>query len=222
MIAESHLSLMNTYDDLQIGGVEVKTRVVDDAKLVPAALAELGVGGDGGTHPIVGVDVKVSSNLFGRGRRCDLLVLCTGSNCLILQLDPMRRRDSALRSVAKLLGVNDVSFVCPNGFLKRTRGLSLFPNAGYPDCCDCSEIKAVEVGEYAARALKNPKLLKCESFKKLGKKTGVDLTPTTSSNGKIVKRRPKWDAGVFSKEEVLAVMYDAVASYRIVNKLLQV
>ncbi|CAH9087546.1 unnamed protein product [Cuscuta europaea] len=227
MIAETHLSQMNTYD-LQIGGVEVKTRVLDDAKLVQAALAELGVGGDGGAHPIVGLDVKVSSNLFGWRRKCDLLILCAGSNCLILQLNPMRGRNNALRRVADFLSFNDASFVCPNGFRKRTRGLPLFEyagetimmlgsfgcksrNAGF----ECSEIGAVEVGDYAARALKNPKLLKCKSSDKLGEEAGVDLTTDSSA-----KRRPKWDSKVFSEEEVLHVMHDAVACYRIVHKLL--
>ncbi|CAH9145019.1 unnamed protein product [Cuscuta epithymum] len=227
MIARTHLSQMNTYD-LQIGGVEVKTRVVDDVMLVEAALAELGVGGDGGAHPIVGVDVKVSSNLFGRGRRCDLLILCTRSNCLILQLDCMRRYKCISRIVTTFLSLKDVSFVCPNGFKKRTRGLPLFPHADEflvtSGCCGhkrrpiwfyCSEIGAVEVGDYAARALKNPKLLKCESSQKLGEEAGVDLT-----TGNSAKQRPKWDSKVFSEEEVLFVMHDAAASYRIVHKLL--
>ncbi|CAH9080205.1 unnamed protein product [Cuscuta epithymum] len=236
MIAESHLSKINTYN-VQIGGVDVKTRVVDDTKLVPAALAELGVGGvgDGGAHPIVGVDVKVSSNLFGRGKRCDLLILCTRSNCLILRLDPMRFcLDSDSQTVTDFLSFKDVSFVCPNGFRKRTRGLPLFVYANHTITTygrfrkttrnasfDCSEIGAVEVGYYAARALRNPKLLKCESFSKLGKEAGVDLTTGNSDNGKMVKRRPKWDAEVFSDEEVLSVMHDAAACYRIVHKLLQ-
>ncbi|CAH9145014.1 unnamed protein product [Cuscuta epithymum] len=233
MIAETHLSKINTYN-FQIGGVDVKTRVVDDAKLVPAALLELGVGGDGGAHPIVGLDVKVSSNLFGRRKRCDLLILCTGSNGLILQLNPMRRRNNALRTVADFLSLKDVSFVCPNGFRKSTRGLPLFVYANHTITTygrfrkttrnasfDCSEIGAVEVGDYAARALRNPKLLRCESFTKLGKEAGVDLTTGNSDNGKLAKRRPKWDAEVFSDEEVLSVMHDAAACYRIVHKLLQ-
>lgn len=224
MIPVSHLCKMGIYD-VQIGGVEVKARVINDGKLLSAALGELECDG---RNPVVGLDVKECSKLFGR-RRCALFILCTTTKCLIIQLDRMRRRNRIIpEALADFLSDESVCFVCPNGFVKRVRGLS-FPYEGrtlrigrcggissYPKYFNCQQIGAVEVGQYAAGILKNPQLLKCKSLEKLGSEAEVDLTSGEHA------RRPKWDSEVFSEEEVSCVMHDAVACYRIVDKLLRV
>nr|GMD46980.1 Werner Syndrome-like [Ipomoea batatas] len=211
MIPVSHLSKMGIYD-VKIGGVDMKARVINDGKLLSAALGELECDG---AHPIVGLDVKECSNFLGR-RRCALFILSTRSKCLIIQLNVMRRKNRSIpEALTDFLRDQSVCFVCPNGFLKRVRGLS-FRHEGssirlgfrcfrcfagrfsvYPNYFKCEEIGGVEVGQYAAGVLKNPELLKCKSLEKLGREAQVDLT---SSGGN--SRRPKWDSEVFSPEEV--------------------
>ncbi|CAH9080209.1 unnamed protein product [Cuscuta epithymum] len=239
MIPATHLSRMGIYD-VTIGGVEVKARVIDDGKLINAALAELELTEE--ENPIVGLDLKQCRNVFGR-RRCAAVILCTNAKCLIIQLDRMTRGGGGFknrrnrRRIPRILGdflsERRVCFVSPNGFEKRVHGLS-FPDtarvAKSGPCCGarssprlfkCKEIHAVEVGNYAARVLKKPELLKCKSLEKLGSEAGVDLNSSGCYGGNGVKaKRPKWDSEIFSEEEVLYVMHDAVACYRIVHKLL--
>lgn len=229
MIPVSHLSKMGIYD-VKIGGVDMKARVINDGKLLSSALGELECDG---AHPIVGLDVKECSNFLGR-RRCALFILSTRSKCLIIQLNVMRRKNRSIpEALTEFLRDQSVCFVCPNGFVKRVRGLSFryegssiglgFRRFGgrfsavYSNYFKCEEIGGVEVGQYVAGVLKNPELLKCKSLEKLGREAQVDLT---SSGGN--SRRPKWDSEVFSPEEVRCVMHDAVACYRIVDELLGV
>ncbi|VFQ84909.1 unnamed protein product [Cuscuta campestris] len=232
MIPATYLSRMGLYD-FTIGGVNVRAQVIVDPKLVDHALAELELTAD---NPFVGLDLKTCRDALGR-RRCALLILCTNTKCLIIQLDRMTKKSQNTRIpcvLGEFLSDKCLCFVSPNGFTKRTSGLSFRENANVvtltqfcrpsrsPRVFECKRIWAVEVGEYAARVLKNPKLLKCKSLEKLGAEAGVDLNTTAlSDSGARAKwPSPEWDSKLFSEEEVVSVMYDAVACYLIVQKLL--
>ncbi|VFQ98764.1 unnamed protein product [Cuscuta campestris] len=145
------------------------------------------------------------------------------------------KRSNPLRS--RVVFVRQVSlfrFVSPNEFTKRTSSLSFRENANVvtltqfcgpsysPRVFKCKRIWTVEVGEYAARVLKNPKLLKCKSLEKLGVEAGVDLNTTAllDSGGRAKRPSPKWGSKLFFEEEVVSIMYDAVGCYLIVQKLL--
>ncbi|VFR01687.1 unnamed protein product [Cuscuta campestris] len=232
MIPATYLSRMGLYD-VTIGGVTVRARVIDDPKLVDHALAELELTAD---NPFVGLDLKTCRDALGR-RRCALLILCTNTKCLIIQLDRMIKRckkNRVPRVLGDILSDKRLCFVSLNGFTKRANSLS-FRDTGdvlkgahsckpsvSPRVFKCKTIWAVEVGEYAARVLKNPQLLKCKSLEKLGVEAGVDLNTTalSDSGGRAKRPSPKWDSKLFSEEEVVSVMYDAVACYLIVQKLL--
>ena len=175
MIPAKFLRKMGIYN-FNFNGESVRVKVVDNEDLVDTGVAELTCPLDT-RFPIVGYDLKVTEKLPCLHRRPDLLLLYVRGHCLIVQLGRMY---SFPVSLSEFLSDQSVCFLSLrssyiHGRLERCLGLS------YSSKNNKSILKTgVDIGTFAARALKNRALEGCEYVEELASKAGFRIEEQAS------------------------------------------
>ncbi|KAK3199749.1 hypothetical protein Dsin_023164 [Dipteronia sinensis] len=194
MIPLHILSKFGNYE-VEIGGVNVKVSVIDHAALIDDKIHEL-------TsllqRNVVGVDVKF--HVEHRRGVAKLLILCVENRCLVIQLAQLSNQyPDSLKKFLSNETICFVSFNVSNMYIK-----------------DLPCLNGVEVGELAARVLKNPKLLRCVKLEDLVSKVGV----SSETAAELLEPTPKWNARVYSEKEIINASHKAYTCYVIGSKML--
>nr|XP_011468401.1 PREDICTED: uncharacterized protein LOC105352592 [Fragaria vesca subsp. vesca] len=179
--------------EVEVHGVKVKVSVVaDNDRLINEKISEFK---KLDKKNVVGVDVKTTYN-------ASLLLFCVEGHCLILA----RIKDAHKFEVWKLLSDQNTCFVGSNfEHMKHCSysGKEIFEKVGGI---------GVELDRLAAMILKKPSLKKKGVYELAGE-IGLHVKPVTGTC-------PKWDAKVFSEEEIKYAIHDVYAFYLIGEKLL--
>uniref|UniRef100_A0A2N9FJQ7 3'-5' exonuclease domain-containing protein n=1 Tax=Fagus sylvatica TaxID=28930 RepID=A0A2N9FJQ7_FAGSY len=190
------LSKMGMYD-INIQGTMVKVSVVDNSSVVDAKIDELKSLLQTLQKRVVGFDVKILKN-----RKANLMLLCVGTRCLIIQLCHLDRIPESLK---QFLADQTICFL-GTGMAKINRVLIDDKNI---DCWSC-----VEVGHFAARILKK-EFLEYYGLPKLAGLVGMDIK-------ELITEHPDWiwNSRMLSEEHIKYAIHNAYSSYVIGNKLL--
>ena len=190
------LSNMGMYD-IKIQGTMVKVSVVDNSSVVDAKIDELKSLLQTLQKRVVGFDVKILKN-----RIANLMLLCVGTRCLIIQLCHLDRIPESLK---QFLADQTTCFL-GTGMAKINRVLIDEKNI---DCWSC-----FEVGHFAFRILKK-EFLESYGLPKLAGLVGMDIK-------ELIIEHPDWiwNSRILSEEQIKYAMHNAYTSYVIGNKLL--
>ncbi len=190
------VSQMGMYD-IKIQGTMVKVSGVDNSSVVDAKIDELKSLLQTLQKRVVGFDVKILKN-----RIANLMLLCVGTRCLIIQLCHLDRIPESLK---QFLADQTICFL-GTGMAKINRVLIDDKNI---DCWSC-----VEVGHFAARILKK-QFLEDYKLPKLAGLVGMDIK-------ELITEHPDWiwNSRMLSEEHIKYAMHNAYSSYVIGNKLL--
>ncbi|GMH14328.1 hypothetical protein Nepgr_016169 [Nepenthes gracilis] len=210
MIPMAILSKMGKYGiEFEHEGVSVKVEVevLDSAELISSWIIDRLKRRLQEEEPIiVGLDLHASKNRWGNCSANSLLVICINDvNCLIVQLKYV---DKIPENLKKFLSDGRICFVGVSVDWKLSRGV--LPSLG-PLVC-----KMTELSHLAARIRKKPSY--CNSnLKALAAAYEVPYEPPALW-GCCGGRRINYEARVFSKEEVKALVRDAYVCYKIGQK----
>ncbi|KAL5786662.1 hypothetical protein ACOSQ2_009054 [Xanthoceras sorbifolium] len=210
MIPLHVLSKLGKYE-VEIGGVKIKTSIVDDYSLVDSNISELR---SLIQHPssIVGVDVKFHiDDQNKKDQAAKLLILCVANRCLVIQLD---QEDKFPKSLKKLFADGSICFVGV-GVDEKVTSDNLCNTRNSVECIASS----VEVGDLAARVLKKPSLIKC-GLEDLAREVGLNSMELATGSKGATGSSPDWNARVFSEEEIKVAIHEAYTCYCIGNHLL--
>ncbi|KAL3515929.1 hypothetical protein ACH5RR_022831 [Cinchona calisaya] len=209
--------------NIQINGVSIKVRVVDDESLVESGVDELNsklrmnlpiVGKSprcevsSTDHLLVGIDFKFQK----QSTRPSLLLIYAKDFCLIVQLG---RMSTFPETLATFLRNKSKCFV---GFKIGSKFSSLINHSFFHlGKSVCSTVRnGVEICELAAMVLKKPALQKCGGLLELAREIGFDMKEAVNMN----KENPDWSALCFSPEEVKYALDEAYNCYQMGKKLL--
>ncbi|GMH14325.1 hypothetical protein Nepgr_016166 [Nepenthes gracilis] len=184
----------------------LRTKTLERRMIPKAILSKMGKL-QGVEHVIVGVDLHASKNRWSNCSTNSLLVICINDvNCLIVQLKYV---DKIPENLKKFLSDRRICFVGVGVDWKLSRGV--LPSLG-PLVC-----KMTELSHLAARIRREPSY--CNSnLKALAAAYEVPYEPPALW-GCCGGRRINYEARVFSKEEVKALVHDAYVCYKIGQKL---
>jgi len=215
LIPLSFLSKMGMYD-IEIHGANVKVSVVDNPALVDAKINELKSSLQTSQRRVVGLDIKFALiNDIGDDEILQaedylplgkILLLCVGTDCLMIQLPTTMEVTDALR---QFLSDETICFLGTE-MREKVEELRRHYFSKQTQRVDCKT--GVEVGYLAAKILKKGKADKY-GLSELAGEVGMDIKEPTGA-------RPDWHAVAFSDEEVKYAVHNAYASYVIGNKLL--
>ncbi|KAM3704612.1 hypothetical protein ACB098_03G018100 [Castanea mollissima] len=168
----SLLSKMGIYD-VEIGGANVKVSVVDNPDLVDAKINELRSSLQTSERQVVGLDVKVVKTdgiLQNKGK---ILLLCAGSQCLMIQLPHSVYISDTL---GQFLSDETICFL-GTGMSKIDSKLdSLYYNLPQSSARRIS-FSGVELGFLAAKILKKPNV-ENHGLAELAGEVGMDIKLT--------------------------------------------
>ncbi|XP_075657220.1 uncharacterized protein LOC142627283 [Castanea sativa] len=203
----SLLSKMSIYD-VEIGGANVKVSVVDNPAMVDAKINELRSSLQTSERQVVGLDVKFVKTYGILQNKGKILLLCAGSQCLMIQLP-----DSVCKSdtLGQFLSDETICFL-GTGMSKidsELDSLYYYP----PLSSDIRRISfsVVELGFLAAKILKKPNV-ENHGLAELAGEVGMDIKEPISEC-------PDWNAKVFTNEEIKYAVHNAYTSNVIGNKL---
>nr|XP_048324667.1 uncharacterized protein LOC125421010 [Ziziphus jujuba var. spinosa] len=195
---------MGTYE-IQYNGVNITVSLVDDARVVDEKMSEIESLLQNQDQRVVGIDLKVriiESTHTDVDYVVDMVLVCVGSCCLIVQLNDMAEIPQSLKS---FLGDESICFVGKN--------LDSYASL-WKERLELVDRKiGVEVGYLAARVLKKPELL------------GSPLSIIAGAAGipkEEVYYSESYDSSskVFSPEQIKKAIYEVYYSYAIGNKVL--
>ncbi|XP_027109557.1 uncharacterized protein [Coffea arabica] len=190
--------------NIKLYGFPVTATVVDDCSLADSGIIQLM--NQLCELKIVGIDVK-GTELSAEPQ---LLLIYVKDRCLIIQLGRMSSYPSQL---ASFLGDTNICFVGAN----MNRKADVLKKSWIPLVWKGSPMMhRVEVGELAARVLKNADLEKCDNLEELAKKSGFDFKEADEKK----RPTPNWAAVCLSEEEVKCAMREVFISYNVASKLL--
>ena len=133
-----------------------------------------------------------------------ILLLCVGTNCLIIQLLNLPILPVTL---VQFLSDENICFL-GTGMKNIVRDL----NSRHSTSCGSVECKTgVEIGYLAAKIMRKPDI-ENNGLEELAGEVGMDIK---QPSGKC----PDWNAELFSDEEIKYAMHNAYTSYVIGNKL---
>ncbi|KAL5786680.1 hypothetical protein ACOSQ2_009072 [Xanthoceras sorbifolium] len=158
MIPAKFLSKIGIHE-LEIEGVKVKaSHVTDNIAVTDHKINQLRASLNK-QRPVVGVDVKVSvpnqKQQISRKTTSELLILYGGNCCLVIKLANLDGNFPT--SITNLLADKNTCFVGFKIYREVTNTILNNPNCYLYPCLS----NVVEVGQLAARVLKNPNLSKC-------------------------------------------------------------
>lgn len=183
--------------ELDIQGNNVKVTVVDHAALTDDSIAALKALLK--RQRVVGIDVKFNHRCT---KKSEMLVLCVGNRCLMIQLCHLGQIPESLK---KFLADETICFVEieMNG---KVEGLGR---------CNLKCKTGVELGHLGARVLKKHHI---SSFglAKLAREVGIQNSVAFGFNGYA----PSWSAKAFSNDEIKFAIYEAFTYSVIGNRLL--
>ncbi|GMH28071.1 hypothetical protein Nepgr_029914 [Nepenthes gracilis] len=208
MIPASILSTIDEYD-IEFEENHVKVDVLDSVELINSRINDRWRPKPQAKEPVVvGLDLHASKNRRGNRSANSLLVLCIDAYCLVVQLKYV---DKIPDNLKKFLGDRNTCFVGVDVDRKLSGGV---PPPLDPLVCKT----AVELSLLAARINKDPSY--CNSdLKALAAEYKVSYKPPAS--GGCCGGRINYDARVFWKDEVKALVHDAYFCYNIAQKLVR-
>ncbi|KAL5853819.1 hypothetical protein ACOSQ3_008937 [Xanthoceras sorbifolium] len=200
MIPLHVLSKLGKYE-VEIGGVKIKTSIVDDYSLVGSNISELR---SLIQHPssIVGVDVKFHiDDQNKKDQAAKLLILCVANRCLVIQLD---QEDKFPKSLKKLFADGSICFV----------GVGVDEKVTSDNLCNTRNSV-----ECIASSVEKPSLIKC-GLEDLAREVGLNSMELATGSKGATGSSPDWNARVFSEEEIKVAIHEAYTCYCIGNHLL--
>ena len=201
--------------DIDIHGAKVKVSIVDNHALVDAKINELKSSLQTSQRHVVGLDIKFvertdygdelfpSDDYFHEGK---ILLLCVGTDCLMIQLPASREVTDTLRQFL----IDETICFLGTEMREKVAELDRFYFRNPTQRVDCKT--GVEVGYLAAKILKKGNVVKY-GLSELAGEVGMDIKEPIGA-------RPDWHAVAFSDEEVKYAVHNAYTSYVIGNKLL--
>ena len=243
-IPVSLVSNIGSYE-LDMQGAKVKVSVVDNSAVIDAKIEEFKSSLETLQRRVVGLDIKfvetisqhnvaVKTNVkFGKcffskkkmvvktisrkDNTAMILLLCVGTNCLIIQLLNFPIFPETLvqflsdETICFLgTGMNNIVSDLNNRYSRRPdtlQGNTLRLNR--PVYVKCKS--GVEIGYLAAKIMRKPDIEK-NGLAELAGEVGMDIKQPIGSC-------PDWNAKVFSDEQIKYAMHNAYTSYVIGNKL---
>ena len=194
------LSRMGTYE-VEIDGAKVKVGVVDNTDVVDRKIDELKSLLKTSQIGVVGVDVKSIRNTESK---CvvQMLLLCVGTYCLIIQLCHL---DDVPDKLINFLGDDTICFLCTPIEDKVNSFLS--------DYYDLSCSTGVKVGYFASKILKKANIEKY-GLAKLAGEVGMDIKEP-------IGECPDWSAKLFTQEQIKHAVHNVYTTYVIGKKLVE-
>ncbi|XP_015874870.4 uncharacterized protein LOC107411736 [Ziziphus jujuba] len=189
-----YLRKMGTYE-IKYNGVNMKVSVVDNASVVDEKMSEIRSLLQSQSHRLVGLDFNISYC------QVNMVLVCVGSRCVIVQLNHMAQIPQSLIS---FLGNEHICFV--------GRNLNSYSHIWKKRLEIVDRKIGVEVGYLAAKVLKKPELLN-SSLSIIAGEVGIPKEEPISGNLDPFST-------VFSPEQIKEAIYDVYYSYAIGNKVL--
>ncbi|XP_065617945.1 uncharacterized protein LOC112010999 [Quercus suber] len=215
LIPLSLLSKMGMYD-IEIHGANVKVSIVDNFALVDAKINQLKSSLETSQERVVGLDIKfaertetyddVIDSIQDFSLHGKILLLCVGTDCLMIQLPVSMGVTDTLR---QFLSDDTICFLGTE-MSEKVAELENLYFYDYAHRVDCKT--GVEVGYLAAKILKKGNIDKY-GLSKLAGEVGMDIKEPIGAC-------PNWNAVAFSDEEVKYAVHNAYTSYVIGKRLL--
>uniref|UniRef100_A0A2N9HDY9 3'-5' exonuclease domain-containing protein n=1 Tax=Fagus sylvatica TaxID=28930 RepID=A0A2N9HDY9_FAGSY len=192
-IPVSLLSNIGSYE-LDMQGAKVKVSVVDNSAVIDAKIEEFKSSLKTLQRRVVGLDIKFGKTISENKTTANILLLCVGNSCLIIQLLNFPVFPETL---VEFLSDETICFL---------GGVTYFQGSVFVKCKT-----GVEIGYLAAKIMRKPDIEK-NGLAELAGEVGMDIKQPIGSC-------PDWNAKVFSDEEIRYAMHNAYTSYVIGNKL---
>ncbi|KAJ0079219.1 hypothetical protein Patl1_22437 [Pistacia atlantica] len=182
--------------EVQIQGVKLTVTLIDHAALIDNSILEFKTLLQ--KRRVAGLDVKFNHRST---RKAEILILCVGNRCLVIQLGHL---GSIPESLKKFVGDETIYF-CRTEMSRKDVSIGKHN-------LRCKT--GVELGHLAARILKKPHI---SSFgvAKLAREAGLNSVSTGLSGNP-----PSWSGRAFSNEQIMFAIDEAYTCYVIGNKLL--
>ena len=191
---------MGTYE-VEIDGAKVKVSVVDNVGVLGGKIDELKSSLETSQIGVVGVDVKSIQNT--ESCEVQMLLLCVGTHCLIIQLCHLCY---VPRELTNFLDDDTICFLCTAIEDEVNECLS---NRYYLRCST-----GVEVGHFASKILKKANI-ENYGLAELAGEVEMDIKEP------IGDQCPDWSARLFTQEQIKHAVHNVYTTYVIGKKLVE-